>query len=202
MESLGIIEKVTQLTRQRAPMVVVVKKNGKIRICVDLNTLNESVEWGKFNLPAIVDLLPKPAGSTVFSSVDTASGFWQIPSEEDSALLMTFITPQGRYCFKRLPFGITSAPEIFQRKIPDLLQGQPAVMFIWMTTWFSIKQKSSMVRKVQPQQKRCTFSQSTLDFLGHVVNKDGIRPNPDRVAAIRDEGTKEHRRFAKVPGYG
>lgn len=99
MESLGIKERVTQSTQWCAPVVVIVKKNGNIRICVDLKKLNESVERVKFILPTIDDLLPKHAGSTVFSGLGVASRFWQIPLEEDSALLTTFITPQGRYCF-------------------------------------------------------------------------------------------------------
>lgn len=81
---------------------------------MDLKRLNENVKREKFILPTLDDILPKLAKSTVFSSLDAESGFWQIPLEEHSARLTTFITPLGRYCFKRLPFGITSAPEIFQ----------------------------------------------------------------------------------------
>lgn len=104
-------------------MVPVIKKNGNIRICVDLKRLNENVKREKFILPTLDNILPKLAKSTVFSSLDAESGFWQITLEEYSACLTTFITPLGRYCFKRLPFGITSAPEIFQRKMSELLHG-------------------------------------------------------------------------------
>ncbi|KAI2646921.1 hypothetical protein H4Q32_027367 [Labeo rohita] len=123
MESMGIIEKVVDPTEWCAPMVPVIKKNGNIRICVDLKRLNENVKREKFILPTLDDLLPKLAKSTVFSSLDAESGFWQIPLEEYSARLTTFITPLGRYCFKRLPFGITSAPEIFQQKMSEMLHG-------------------------------------------------------------------------------
>lgn len=58
----------------------------------------------------------------VYTTLDAASGFWQIALDEESSKLTTFITPKGRYCFKRLPFGITSAPEIFQRKMQEPLQ--------------------------------------------------------------------------------
>lgn len=67
------------------------------------------------------------SGSTVFSSLDATSGFWQIPLDKDSQRLTTFITPYGTYCFKRLPFGITSAPEIFQRKMGETLEGLQGV---------------------------------------------------------------------------
>lgn len=119
MESMGIIEKVTEPTEWCAPMVPV----AKMRICVDLKRLNENVKREKFTLPTLEDILPKLAKSTVFSSLDAESGFWQIALEENSACLTTFITPLSRYCFKRLPFGITSAPEIFQRKMSELLHG-------------------------------------------------------------------------------
>lgn len=121
MENLGIIEIVTEPTEWVAPMVPVVKPSGKIRICVDLKRLNKSVQREKLILPTLDDILHRLAGSTVFSSLDTASGFWQIPLDEKNARLTTFITPLGRFCFKRLPFGITSAPEIFQRKMYELL---------------------------------------------------------------------------------
>ena len=106
MESLGIIEKVTDPTERCAPMVPVIKKNGKIKICVDLKRLNENVKREKFIPPTLDDILPKLA-STVFSSLNAESGFWK-------SIFWKIITPLGRDCFKRLPFGITSAPEIFQ----------------------------------------------------------------------------------------
>lgn len=100
MESMGIKERVTDPTEWCAPMVPVIKKNGNIRICVDLKRLNENVKREKFILPTLDYILPKLAKSTVFSSLDAESGFWQIPLEEHSARLTTFITPLGRYCFK------------------------------------------------------------------------------------------------------
>lgn len=106
-----------------APMVPVLKKNGNVRICVDLKKLNEAVKREHFMLPNLGDISPRLAGSTLFSKLDASSGFYQIPLHPDSCELTTFITPMGRYCFRRVPFGITSAPEIFQRKMTDLLRG-------------------------------------------------------------------------------
>ena len=74
-------------------------------------------------LPSLEDITPKLAESKVFSTLDAASGFWQIPIDEGSQLLTTFITPFGRYGICRLPFEISSAPEIFQRKMSTLLEG-------------------------------------------------------------------------------
>ena len=113
----GVIEEITKPTPWCAPMVPVLKKSGAVRICVDLKRLNLTVERERYILPTLQDLTSRLAGATVFSSLDAASGFYQIPLHEDSQELTTFITPMGRYCYRRLPFGITSAPEIFMRKM-------------------------------------------------------------------------------------
>ena len=109
-------------------MVVVPKPNKKVRICVDLTRLNQSVCRERHPLPAVEQTLAQLAGARVFSKLYANSGFWQIPLSCESALLTTFITPFGRYCFHRLPFGITSAPEHFQRRMSDILSGLDGVV--------------------------------------------------------------------------
>lgn len=99
------------------------KKTEDVRICVDLKRLNKEVKRERFVLPTVDDILP----SCVFSLLDSESGFWQILLERDTAKLTTFITLMGRYFFKRLPFGISSAPEIFQREMSVLFRGQEGV---------------------------------------------------------------------------
>lgn len=84
--------------------------------------LNENVKRQKYLLPTMDSIIYNLAGSTVYSTLDAASRCWQIALGEDSAKLTTFITHKGRYCFKRLPFGVTSAPDIFQREMQKLLQ--------------------------------------------------------------------------------
>ena len=99
MEEQGVIVKVTQPTDWCAPMVPVMKPSGAIRICVGLQKLNENIKRERYQLPTTEETLAKLAGSTVFTSLDAASGFWQIPLHEASRSLTTFITPFGRYCF-------------------------------------------------------------------------------------------------------
>ena len=122
-----VIIPVQEATEWCAPIVPVPKKNGTVRICVDLKRLNNAVIREKFVLPTIDEIMPKLAGAKFFSSLDAASGFWAIPLDEQSQKLTTFITPYGRFCFKWLPFGITSAPKIFQRIMSDLLCDQEGV---------------------------------------------------------------------------
>ena len=110
MQDIGVISKITEPTPWCAGIVVVSKSDGQIRICVDLTKLNECVYRERYQLPSVEESLSKLRGAKVFSKLDANSGFWQIPLHKDSQHLTTFLTPFGRYCFNRLPFGIMSAP--------------------------------------------------------------------------------------------
>ena len=128
MEQLGVIARVSQPTDWCAGMVVVPKPNHKVRICVDLTHLNQSVCREKHPLPAVEQTLAQLVDARIFSKLDTNSGFYQIPLSPEPALLTTFITPLGRYCFHHLLFGITSAPEHFQQRMSDLLSNLDGVV--------------------------------------------------------------------------
>ena len=110
-------------------MIVFPKKdNNTVRICVDLKPLNKNVLREIFPLPKVDETLAQLAGATVFSKLDANCGFWQIPLAKESQLLTTFITPFGRYCFTKLPFSISSAPELFQRRMEEILSGLDGIL--------------------------------------------------------------------------
>ena len=88
--------------------VISLKKNGDVRICIDLKRLNAAVKRPHYTLPNLNDIAPELCGSKYFSTLDATSGFLQIPLKEDSTLLTTFITLFGRYCCAQIPFSITS----------------------------------------------------------------------------------------------
>ncbi|VDI44150.1 Hypothetical predicted protein [Mytilus galloprovincialis] len=113
MEKLGVISKVDEPTEWCAGMVVVPKSNGDVRICIDFTKLNESV---------------KLANARMFTKLDANSSFWQTNLAEESRPLTTFITPFGRYCCNRLPFGINSASEFFQKRMSETVEGYPGVL--------------------------------------------------------------------------
>ena len=117
MEQPGIIWKADDPTDWCAGMMVVPKANGSIRICCDYTSLNESVKQERHILPSVQHLLANIQCAKVFTKLDANSGLHQIPLAEASQLLTTFITPRGRYCYRRLPFGIASAPEYFQKRM-------------------------------------------------------------------------------------
>ena len=128
MEKAGVISKVDKPTPWCAGMVPVPKRSGAIRICVDLKPLNESVLREVYPMPKVDETLAQLAGAKIFSKLDANSGFWQIPLAEESRLLTTFVTPCGRYCFNKLPFGISSAPELFQKRMSKVLAGLEGVV--------------------------------------------------------------------------
>ena len=191
----GVIREVTQPTDWCSPMVPVVKPSGALRICVDLKQLNKAVRREHYNLPSLDDIAPQLQGSTVFSKLDATSGFWQIPLEEESQLLTTFITPFGRYAFRRLPFGISSAPEIFQRKMTELLRNLEGVevimddVLIHGTEDTHDQRLDATLRVlneagVQLNERKCEFRKPKLTYFGHLIGKDGIQPDPERVRCL------------------
>ena len=121
MQRLDIIKEVTEPTDWVSPMVPVLKKNGQIRVCVDLSELNKAIKRVRFQIPVAEEIFARMKGAVFFAVLDATSGFWQIPLREGSSLLTTFITPFGRFRFTRLPFGITSGPEVFQRVMQQML---------------------------------------------------------------------------------
>ena len=129
MEAQRVISKVQQPTPWCAGVVVVKKKNGGVRICVDLKPLSRCVLREHHPLSKVDNILGQQTGATVFSKLDANNGFWHVPLAKKSRLFITFITPFRRYCYNKLPFGISSAPDHFQWRMHSLLEGLPGVLF-------------------------------------------------------------------------
>ncbi|KAL5500080.1 hypothetical protein EMCRGX_G011580 [Ephydatia muelleri] len=129
--------------------------------------------------------------------LDANSGFWQIKLSESSSPLTTFITPFGRFCFQRLPFGITSAPEIFQKRMSEILLGLDGVVCMMDDVLiFGPNQEihdmrlKAVLQRVKSagvtlNRDKCVFSQSSVKFLGQIVDAHGVKPDPNKVTAIR-----------------
>ncbi|KAL0160136.1 hypothetical protein M9458_043861, partial [Cirrhinus mrigala] len=180
-------------------MVVVPKKSGAVRICVDLSKLNESVRREKYILPSVEQTLGMLAGAQIFSKLDANVGFWQIPLSEESAQYTTFITPFGHYFFRWLPFGITSAPEHFQNRmateVTDGLEGTVCHIddvLVWGRTEEEHDSRLHVVlEKMQKagitlNVEKCKLSKRKVHFLGHIISAEGISPDPMKTATIRN----------------
>ena len=148
MQSLGVIDEVTQPTEWViSPMVVVPKQSGNIRIRVDYSHLNRSVKREHYQLPTAEELFAKLRGAKYFSTLDAASGFWQIPLAEESSKLTTFLTPHGRFRFTRLPFGLNSGSEVFHRVMSDMLEGiEGAICYIDDDATLTLESKALRLR--------------------------------------------------------
>ena len=120
MERLEVIERVHEPTDWVNSMVTATKSNGKLRICIDPRDLNKAIKREHYPMPTIEDVLTRIPKAKVFSVLDATSGYWQIQLDESSAKLCTFNTPFGRYMFKRLPFGVSSAQDVFQAIMTDI----------------------------------------------------------------------------------
>ena len=193
-----IIQEITEPTDWCAGMVPVLKKkSGAVRICVDLKRLNLAVKRERYMIPTIEDTLHKLDGSRIFSKVDATSGFYQIPLEKESAKFTTFITPFGRYFYKRLPFGISSAPEIFQRTMEEILHREDNVVCFFDDVLIhsatpeehevhlqKVLQKLADVG-LKLNQDKSEFRKKEIEFLGHRISADGVRPDDKKVEAIR-----------------
>ena len=122
MEKKGIIQKATEPTEWISSMVVVAKP-GKIRICLDPCDLNKAIQRPKYQMPTLEEVLPRLSKAKVFTTLDAKDGFYQIGLDEASSKKTTFWTPFGRYRYLRMPFGISLAPEEFERRVHEQLSG-------------------------------------------------------------------------------
>ena len=189
MKKNNIIKEITDPTDWCAPIVAVMKKSGAVHICTDLKKLNTAVKREHYTIPNIEDLLYKMKDSTVFSKLDATSGFWQIPLDPSTAKLTTFISPFGRYYYKRLPFGISSAPEIFQRTTEDILQGETNVVCFFDDILIHSKNAeehktdlNSVLKRLSDvglklNKEKTEFNKPDIEFMGHHISGAGIGPD-------------------------
>lgn len=198
MERMNVIQEVNEPSEWISSLVTVTKKNGKLRVCLDPRDLNRVVKREHYKLPSREEITAEFANAKHFSKLDASSGFWQIELDEESSKLCTFITPMGRYRFLRLPFGIASAPEVFHKIIHNLFVQVPGVntMMDDIVVWGSTQEEhDDRLKKVldiareanlKLNRDKCEFNVSQMTFIGDLIGQDGVRPDPKKVAAIRN----------------
>ena len=217
MERMKVITPVDEPTDWVSSLVVVVKKNGQLRVCLDPRDLNRAVKREHYQLPSRDEITAQFAGAKHFSKLDASSGFWQIELDDESSKFCTFITPYGRYRFLRLPFGICSAPEVFHKIVHNLFAHVPGVntmmddIIVWGSTQAEhdtrLKQVLDIARKanLKLNKDKCEFNVNQLTFIGDLISEQGVQPDPKKVAAIlnmeRPQCKQDVQRFLGMINY-
>ena len=192
----GIIRK--SKSPQASPIVLVKKKDGSTRFCIDFRKLNKITKKDNHPLPRIDDMLDKFQGSQWFSSIDLASGYWQVEMDEDDREKTAFIIEEGLYEFNVMPFGLCNAPATFQRLMHEILGDliyTKAPVYIDDINIHSVTFEQHLkdleevfdkIRKAGMKLKleKCHFCFPEITFLGFVVGKDGIKTDKEKVEKV------------------
>ena len=201
LQSLGIITPVKS-SDWAAPIVPVTKPDGSVRICGDYKlTINQAAHVESYPLPKIEDLLSPLAGGVAFTKLDLAQAYLQLPLSDSSKQYVTINTHKGLFEFNRVPFGITSAPAIFQRCMDTLFQGSNGVIVYLddiLVTGKTIEEHLQNLEVVlsklsevglKLKQQKCIFLAPEVEYLGYTITKEGIKLSASKVQAIQEAKT-------------
>ena len=181
-----------------SPVVLVRKKDGGVRFCVDYRKLNSITKLDEFPLPRIDDTLDLLSGAKYFTTLDLASGYWQVPMEQSSQEKTAFTTHCRLYEFKKMPFGLVNAPATFQRLMEAVLSGLARgvcqvylddVLVFWKTLEEHNRHLELMFERIRKaglrlKPKKCRIAQLSVEYLGHIVSAAGIETDPKKVEAV------------------
>ena len=194
----GTIEPV-QYSDWATPIVPVMKSDGSLRICGDYKiTVNKTSKLDAYPIPKIDDLYTKLAGGNSFTELDLSHAYEQMLLDDDSKHYVTINTHQGLYRYNRLPYGVSSAPGIFQRTMETLLQGIPFVAVFLDNILITGRTEEEHLKNIDETLKRlsdaglrlkeskCSFMKPSLECLGHRVDAEGFHPVEAKVKAVKD----------------
>lgn len=178
-------------------IVLAPKKDGSVRICCNFKpTLNPNLEGNGYPIPNIDEILFTLNGNRCFSVIDLAGAYLQLELDEQSQQLTTVNTPWGLFSFKRLPFGVKTAPGILQEVMDRILNGLPGVVSYFDDILIGATSKSECVSRtrmvlsrlveynVQANFDKCVFFKTETDYLGHHVSDKGVSPTASKIKAI------------------
>ncbi len=202
-----------------SPIVVVRKKNGDVRLCVDYRKLNVQTIRDAYALPNLEESFSALAGSQWFSVMDLKSGYYQVEMEEEDKPKTAFTCPLGFWEFNRMPQGITNAPSTFQRLMErcmgDIHLKEVLVFLDDLIVYSdSLEEHESRLISVLGRLReyglklsldKCKFFQTEVRYLGHIVSREGVKTDPEKIRALktwpRPQNLKELKSFLGFSGY-
>jgi hypothetical protein len=179
-------------------IVMALKKDGTLRLCIDYRLLNKITIKDKFPLPRIDDTIDALYGARYFTTLDLLSGYWQIEINEADKHKTAFICELGLFEFNRMPFGLTNAPSTFQRAMNNIFKKELykyVLVYLDDIIIYSKTFEDHLVhlRRVfelllsaglRLNRTKCEFFKNKIDYLGYIVSKDGIAPNMKKIESI------------------
>lgn len=198
MLEMGVIE--PSKSSWASAYVIVKKRDGGLRFCIDFRRLNKMTKSWCYPLPRCDEILDKTAGSYFYTSLDLNSGYWQVPVADESKEYTSFRCRSGQYQFTRMPFGLVNAGATFQRLMNNVIRPLDSLeilvylddVVIFSKEWSShveqLRRLLQAFRKANLTVKpnKCIFGTNKLKFLGHVVSHDGLTPDPNKTRAISE----------------
>ena len=212
----GVIEEST--SDWASPIVVVKKKDGSNRICVDYRKLNAQTKFDAYPMPRIDEMLDAVGKSQYLTTLDLSKGYWQVPMDDADKEKTAFTSPLGLLQFTVMPFGLSGAPATFQRLMDKILRGTEDYAGVYLDdiivygdTWNShLKNIRVILQRIKDagltiKLKKCSFGMSECTYLGHQIGRGGVRPEETKMKAIQEmpipQTKKEVRSFLGLVGY-
>ena len=202
-----------------SPVVLVKKKDGTFRFCIDYRKLNAITKKDAHPLPRVDDLLDALQGSCMFSTLDLRSGYWQVSMDPQDQHKTAFVTPSGLWEFQRMPFGVSNGCATFQRAIEIVLSGLtyetclcyfddvivPSSNLQQQCERLALVLERFRKHNLRVKATKCTFGANKVNYLGHVVSAKGVHTDPDKIKAVsllaEPQNVEQVRSFLGLAGY-
>lgn len=215
MLHLGVVE--PSKSEWCSPVLIVYKKDGTLRICIDFRKLNSVSEFDPYPMQRVDELLERIGSSRYITTLDLCKGYWQVPLDPSSQTYTAFRTPVGLFQFTVMPFGLHGAPVTFQQVMDKVLQGCEMwraayldVIVIYSRTWEEhLGHLMKVLGRIQMAGltlniKKCERAQDEVHYLGYQLGQGKVRPQVDKVEAIqncpRPRTKEEVRSFLSLEG--